>query len=237
MATLTHPIGKALAPSSSLASLGCILTNRYLWRSLLLAVILATGGVFVQHARASADLRAFNPQQMGRLEAVMWRSYYEGRWFRLGSQTMQVSCGQYGFSWWDGFHLARHAGLAAKYFRKDQDDPRCLPRLESYFRIIQRKAAPSIDTTELARLELQWWKERRQDVAPQDYAQTIARQAGALYGIKGEAALPAAKFRTSAMAYRDARRNGKMSEADWAAVRVQLTDAYGALKSEIDSAP
>jgi hypothetical protein len=233
MAILAHPTGKALAPPRGLASLGRILSGRLFWRSVVLAVILATGGVFVQHARASADFRAFDPQQMGRLEAGMWRSYYEGRWIRLGRQTMQVSCGQYGFSWWDGFHLARHAATAAKHFRKDQNDPRCQRQLEAYYRIVQRRAAPSIDTAELARLELRWWTERRLNAAPHDYAQTISRLTGALYGITPEAAFPAAKLRTAAMAYRDARRNGKMTEADWLEVRGQLTAAYTALKNEV----
>jgi hypothetical protein len=35
------------------------------------------------------------------------------------------------------------------------------------------------------------------------------------------------------MAYRDARRDGRMTESDWSEVASQLTAAYTALKSEI----
>lgn len=32
----------------------------------------------------------------------MWRSYYDHRWGALALDGLRASCGQYGFSWWDG---------------------------------------------------------------------------------------------------------------------------------------
>ena len=195
-----------------------------------IGVMIAVG---VQHRLARPDICAFDPAQMGSLESSMWRSYYEGRWGRLGWQTLRVSCGQYRFSWWDGVRIAWHAAISAKYFRKNTGDPRCLEELEAYYRIVQQGIERPLDTRELAQLELQWWKERRLNIPQQDYARTVARLTGLLYGVGENKALPAADLRTRAMVYRDARRNGKMKEADWVEVERQLTQAYASLKNEL----
>jgi hypothetical protein len=166
---------------------------------------------------------------MGRLESQMWKSYYDGHWLRLARQTMQVSCGEYGFSWWDGTRMSIHAALAAKYFRKDTHDPRCLEQLIPYYRIIQQGIGQQFSIEEAAHLELQWWQERRQNLAPKDYAETIARLTEHVYGIPVENALTAARLRTEAMAYRDARRNGMMTDRDWSYLEQQLTEAYATL--------
>ena len=171
------------------------------------------------------------------MEAAMWRSYYEGHWVRLGWQAMQLARSQYGFSWWDSARMSAHAALSAMYFRKNTDDPRCLAELVSYYRIIQHSAPSRLAVHDLARLELQWWKERREDIPPDDYALTIAQLTGALYGLGKNTALPAARLRTGAMAYRDARRDGKMTDADWAEVSRQLIEAYTLLKKETAAQP
>jgi hypothetical protein len=200
----------------------------------LLGVILV---ILVQHIAARPDLRAFEPQETGRIESAMWRSYYEDQWVRLGWQAMQLARDQYGFSCWDSALMSAHAALAAMYFRKNTDDPRCLAELVSYYRIIQHSVPSRLAVHDLARLELQWWQERRQNVPPEKYAGTIAQLTGAIYGIAEKVALPAANQRTAAMAYRDARRDGKMTDADWAEVSRQLIEAYTLLKKETPAQP
>ena len=64
---------------------------------------------------------------------------------------------------------------------------------------------------------------------PEDYGVTIARVATLLFGVEGiEVELFGVK-RAQAMAYRDAR-EGRMTEADWAAIEQQLAIAYRHLK-------
>jgi hypothetical protein len=203
-------------------------------------VLLALGALLIvaaQHHLARPDLRAFEPQEMGQREAAMWRSYYEGRWVGLGWQAMQLACTQYGFSWWDGARMSAHAALSAMYFRKNTDDPRCLAELVNYYRIIQHSVPSRLAVHDLARLELQWWQERRQNVPPGKYAGTIAQLTGAIYGLEERVVLPAASMRTTTMAYRDARREGKMTDADWAEVSRQLIEAYTLLKKETAAQP
>ena len=193
--------------------------------------------VVAQDRTARPNPRGFDPQEMGRLESAMWRSYYDGRWLRLIGQTMQVSCGQYGFSWWDGARLSKHAAIAAMYFRRETNDPRCIGQLESYYGIVRHATRIEFEVSEAARLELQWWKERRRDVPPAQYARTIARLSGFIHGVGEKEAMESALLRTHAMVYRDARRDGKMTDADWEEVSRQLTAAYTVLKNEVIRTP
>lgn len=209
---------------------------RFLIATTALFIGLAITGVGVQHAQASPDLHGFDPAKMSRLESTMWKSYYEGRYVRLGRQTMELACGQFGFSWWDGAHMSLHAARSAMFFRKNTDDPRCAPELEKFHSIIQRAVAGKFDVREAARLELEWWKERRHNVPPQEYARTIAKLTAVTYGVPEESVLPAATMRAEAMAYRDARRDGKMTAADWDEVTRQLSAAYASFKTAIASA-
>lgn len=192
--------------------------------------------VFAQHLLARPDLKGFDPAELGRVESAMWRSYYEGHWFRLGAQTMQVSCGQYHFSWWDGAWIATHTATSAAHFRTRTDDPRCLPELEGYYRIIAHAAPVRFDVSEAARLELAWWTERRKKVPTQDYARTIAKLTSIIYGTPLSDAMPASLMRAEAMAYRDARRDGKMTEADWNELTRQLRAAYGDFHAKLEPA-
>jgi len=198
---------------------------------LLVAVIFA-----FQRAMASPDLRAVDPAKMGRSESAMWKSYYDGNYARLGWETMGLACGQYGFSWWDGGRISLYASRSAMFFRKNTDDPRCALELEKYYAIIQRAVSGKFNVREAARLELEWWKARRRKVPPQEYARTIAKLIAVTYGVPEESVLPGAMMRTEALAYRDARRDGKMTTADWDEVTRQLSVAYTSLKTSIANA-
>ncbi len=198
----------------------------------MLAVVLAIF-VWFENAVSGPDMTGFDPQVMGCLESAMWRSYYEGRWVQLACQTMEGGCGQYGLSWWDGARLSLRAARSALFFRKNTEDPRCLPELEQYYSIISKATDRNFDVRAAAALELQWWKERRRKVPPQDYARTIAQLTALLYRVPEETVLPTAVMRAEAMAYRDARRDGKMTDAEWQEIARQLVLAYGSLKEAV----
>lgn len=201
---------------------------------------LAVGGLIAllvgaQHLLARPDMAAFEPAAMGRIEARMWRRYYEGRWLQLGCGVLDAACGQYGFSWWDGTRLALDAVRAAAAFRVRQDDPVYLPALTHYYGIVRRAAPVRFSPADAARLELRWWSERREDVPPSDYAVTVARLTAMLYGLPTEAALPSAQGRVDAMVYRDAR-GSRMTDADWQEVEGRLVAAYADLAARLDNA-
>lgn len=216
---------------------------RYQWtrrRVLLCCAALLSAGVgcatlilAIDHHASRPDLKKFEPQRMGHLEASMWRSYYEGSWLRLIRETTQLARTQYGFSHWDAARLAFHAAQAARHFRSASDDPRILPALERYYAIIDRSLQLDLDLARAAQLELRWWQERRQHLPPADYGRTIAALTELVYALPKDSTLPAGIGRAEAMAYRDARRDGTMTEADWAHLAAQLTTAYNALHARV----
>lgn len=192
---------------------------------------IAVAFAWFDHVSSRPGIRGLDPGEMGKMESAMWRSYYEGKWVRLGWQTLDAAHRQHGFSWIDSLRMAAHAARAALYFRKNSDDPRCLPELEAYYQIIRRAMRGTFDVSQAARLELEWWKERRRSIAPQEYARTIAKLTAMVYGVSEESVLPACILRAEAMAYRDARRDGKMADEDWAEISRRLETAYSKLKT------
>jgi len=206
---------------------------RFAFKFASILCVLVALALAIQHHFSSPDIAAFEPREIGRLEAGLWRSYYEEDWVKLGWRIMRIACQQYRFSWWDGGRLALHATQAAAWFRHHTDDPRCLLALEKYYWVVQGGAHVKLDVREAARLELEWWKARRSNVPAEKYGQTIARLTGLLYGISEEKASLMSSKRAGAMAYRDARRDGKMSEADWERVEQQLAAAYEVLRASL----
>ncbi len=205
---------------------------RRLGVSALLGILLLCAGIAAQDRTARPSLADFDPDRMGRLEASMWRSYYEHRWAALVGDGLRVSCGEHGFSWWDGWRSSFFAARAALHFRSDTGDPRCLPLLERYYSIVAEEIGREFDVAEAARLELEWWRERRRKLAPEDYARTIAANASLLYGLPAEALLPASLKRAEAMHYRD-RHGGEMMEAHWTRVAEMLGEAYAELRRSL----
>lgn len=196
-------------------------------------VLFAAAAVLaVEDRMARPSLTGFDPLRFGRLEAAMWRDYYEHRWAALAVDGLRVSCGEYGFSWWDGLRLSVLAARAALHFREDTADPRCLPILERYYAIIATGLQREFDTAAAARLELEWWRERRRKVGPDDYAKTISANVAIVYELPLEALASASLKRARAMHYRDLHgRGGSMTDVDWSEVARQLGEAYGELKT------
>jgi len=198
--------------------------------ALLLVALVAT-----DHWSARPDMTRFDPEAMGRTEAAMWRDYYDGHWLSLGARMAGLARTQYGFSWWDSARASFHAARAALHFRRGTDDPRCLPALVAYYDILAPAMPAGFSSAEAAALELRWWTERRRRVPEEKYARTIATLAGMCHGITAAAAEPASRLRADMMAYRDARRDGRMTENDWEHVAARLREAWGALRAAVDA--
>jgi hypothetical protein len=205
-------------------------------RTILLVLALAIGiaGAYACWPR-KADLRAFNPAAMARLETAMWRDYYEKHYPRLFTHLYALSRTQFGFSPLDSFRIALSAAEAAKTFqptRSRAEADAALPSLVTYYRLLQPATPVAFDANEAARLELDWWQARREKVGPKDYGRTVAEVAALTYGKSRDdpAMLESGIARAEAMAYRDARA-GAMTEADWSDIEMQLLRAHQLLKA------
>src|ERR1700759_3755934 len=145
---------------------------------------IAAAGIYLCWPR-KADLRAFDPAEMARLETAMWRDYYEKHYPRLFHHLYQLSRTQFGFSPLDSFRIALSAAQAAKTFqptRSRAEADAALPQLVAYYRLLQPAAPVAFDVSEAARLELAWGQGRREKVGPRDYGRTVAEVAALTYG-------------------------------------------------------
>ncbi len=184
-----------------------------------------------------ADLRAFDPAQMARLETAMWRDYYDKRYAALFYHLYESTRTQFGFSPFRSLHIALAAAEAARTFqptRSRLEADAALPALVAYYRGFALDAPARFEVEAAARLELDWWQARREAVAPQAYGLTIAQVTALTYGKSSED--PGIRqfgiARAEAMAYRDARGEG-ITDADWGAIETQLAGAYRSLKASV----
>lgn len=185
-----------------------------------------------------ADLRAFDPIEMARLETAMWRDYYDKRYPALFGHLYLMSRSQFGFSPLDSVRTAVAAARAAKAFQPTgsrQDAAAALPQLVAYYRLLAPAAASGFDENAAARLELDWWQARREAVGPRDYGVTVAKVAALTCGKPADDAtlLQSGIGRAEAMAYRDAHGQA-MTDADWTEIEQQLSRAYSLLKSTVE---
>ncbi|MGY4624720.1 hypothetical protein [Bradyrhizobium sp. USDA 4486] len=184
-----------------------------------------------------ADLRAFDPAEMARLETAMWRDYYDKRYGALFYHLYESTRTQFGFSPLKSLHIAFSAAEAARTFqptRSRREADAALPALMAYYGDFAQAAPAAFDMAEAARLELDWWQARREAVAPRDYGLTIARVTALTYGKSADDS-GIQQFgiaRAEAMAFRDSR-GERISEADWATIEARLGEAYRSLKASI----
>lgn len=210
-------------------------TRLILWA--VLGAVVASAIAYVCLPR-HADLTSFDPAAMARRESLMWRHYYQKRYFALFRDLYDMSRQQYHFSPLDSLRIAYQAASAARAFQPSTtraEAEAALPALRSYFRILANGARHPVDVEDTARTELAWWQARREAATPEQYGAILARVATLLYGVDNEDVRRAGLLRAQAMQYRDAHA-ADMTRPDWAAVRSQLLSAYAALKKGV-SAP
>jgi hypothetical protein len=203
---------------------------------LALALLIGAAVAYAVWPR-TADLRAFDPAEMARLETAMWRDYYEKRYPLLFWHLYESTRSQFGFSPLQSMRIALSAAQAARAFqptRSRAEADAALPPLVTYYDLLRSAAPAALESEVLARHELDWWQARREAVGPRDYGLTVADVAAATYGKSaGNADIRAFGIgRAEAMAYRDARGEG-MQDADWVTIEGQLRVAYQRLKAGI----
>jgi hypothetical protein len=184
-----------------------------------------------------ADLRAFDPAEMGRLETAMWRDYYEKHYPALFYHLYESSRTQSGFSPLTSLRIALSAAQAAKAFqptRSRSEAEAAIPDLVTYYGLLRPAASVAFDPQEVASHELDWWQARREAAGPKDYGVTIALVAALTYGKpKDDPQLLAfGVARAEAMADRDAHGQG-ITDADWSRIESELQGAYRQLKAAI----
>lgn len=203
---------------------------------LILAVLLLIIAVDVMSAR-NETFRDFDGATMGRLDADMWRSYYERRPVRLFRQLTRAHREQFGTGFVRSFPIAYRAARAAFTFKdgRTRDEyARALPDLERYFASLNAIAAEPFDVKQAAHDELEWWIIRREPAkhSTADWNRYIAGVASAIYHRPPEAFAEYARLRVDAMVLRD-QRGDSISEDDWTRIREMLVAGWTSLASAL----
>ena len=183
------------------------------------------------------NFQSFDPAAVARLDAGMWRSYYERKPLGLLWQSAELLRQQVHAPFWRSFVLAYYAASAAFTFKDGQtrsDYARALPDLEQFYGGIARLSTKPIDVKKAARNELEWWiiRRERNQHPPAEWATLQARIAADLYRIPVASCQPYGNLRTEAMVYRDSR-NTTMTEADWQRVEQLLRQSWQSLSRAI----
>lgn len=189
--------------------------------------------------RIQPDLRRFDPAAIGSAEAELWRAYYEHRSITLATRLVLFNRMQYGFSLADSLRSGLAAMQAARRFQPSQSRAEAmaaLPALVDHFAVIRHATHARFDPAEAARLELEWWQARRENVGVDGYAPLIAAATAHVYEVDPAALATYARLRAEAMDLRDAR-GDQITESDWRMVADRLTQAYRALHAAIGSSP
>jgi len=200
------------------------------------ALVCAGIGAYVSLPR-QADLRGFEPAEIARLEAAMWRDYYDKRYAALFGHLYELSRTQFGFAPLDSFRIALAAAQAARAFqptRTREAANAARPPLETYYRLLASAVPGGFDAAEAARLELDWWQARREAAGPEQYGVTVAGVSAIVYGRPADdpSLLTAGIGRAEAMAYRDGLGEA-MTDADWTEIECRLRRAYWSLKAAV----
>src|SRR5262245_55768312 len=187
----------------------------------------------------SSDLREFDPDAVARLEADMWRSYYDRRQILLFFQLAKTLRTQYNVPFLRSNAIAFRGAKAAFIFKDGKsrtDYERALPDLVQYYDWIRGNSSTPFDVNEAARLELEWWiiHRERDKYTRADLDRSLAELQAALYNMPAEKFAEHGRLRAEAMLIRDDKwAAGGVSESDWARINELLRQSWRGLWIEI----
>ncbi len=189
--------------------------------------------------RPKHSLRKFDPKEVARLDAQMWRSYYERKPLKLFSQLAELMRSQYGAPFWQSWLLAGYAGRAAFVFKDGHsrtDYTRALPHLRNFYMGINRLADTGFDVEKVANMELEWWIIRREKArfSPADWERILATEAAEFYHLPAQQFGPHAQLRVKAMLLRDSL-GDHITEQDWQRIRGMLEQSWRALQLAVSN--
>ena len=209
--------------------------RRWLWiKTVAIVTGIIAAWIFMPR---KPSLRQFDPIAMGKLEADMWRCYYDKRYAALEWSLYVTARDQYGFSPWESAQMAINASLAAAAAQpvqtRDEAFKHALPHLKVYYGIIAHAIPMTATVDELARSELNWWVLRREGVGQKVWSEAISDATARLYGVPESTVHDSAFLRADMMDYRDQHREGLMMPIDWQFVAKKLGESYTLLKQAL----
>jgi hypothetical protein len=193
------------------------------------------------YAPRSHSLRDFRPDEVGRLETAMWKSYYAHERLSLFGELATLLRRQYDLPALRSYFVAYHAARAAVAFQRGQQHSDCdkaLPDVAKFYGAIRQVSSEPFDIQRAARLELDWWIVHRERASHprEDLDRTLAELQGELYHLPASQVMGHAKLRAEAMLIRDrAAENGTPTEQQWAEIEQLLRSSWRSLWEAVNA--
>jgi hypothetical protein len=218
--------------------------RRLILRVFLVGFVLALGvavwAAFDLFRPYKVDIRAFDPDEIARLDTAMWRSYYSRERVRLFIELGELLDKQFHFPFWRRQLVAFYAARSAFVFKdgKARDDyEKALPDLRKFYTEIHDVSRSDFDVDQAAKLELEWWIVHRQRMQykPGDLSQALADGAAVIYGVSADKLKEYGDLRAEAMDIRDTKaENGGVSEDDWQRIDDLLHRSWASLHAAVN---
>jgi hypothetical protein len=201
---------------------------------LLLAWILLELHIPVQN-----NIRKFNAAEVARLDAEMWRSYYNRKPVILFNQLASLMRKQFHAPFFRSYLMAYQAARAAFVFKDGEnrtDYEKALPYLVNFYGNIERMSTESFNVSLAASKELEWWIVHRQRALHKsgDLELALSQTAEAIYKQPAARFMEHARLRAQAMHIRDTKAvNGGVTESDWKEINRLLIDSWAAFEKVV----
>ena len=184
------------------------------------------------------NLREFDYKKVARLDADMWRAYYNHQFFRLFLLLMRLIKTHLGFGWPLTLRLAYYSAWAATYYRIKRhsgiNNARVLGNLVKFYGLISRNSVNAFDYTKVAELELAWWDIHRRSIQNNKrLEEALAKSAAATYNVPARMLAEYAHYRAEAMILPRHEGDKQAVPTDWEHVTRLLTKAWEALNSAV----
>lgn len=193
------------------------------------------------YAPRASKLKAFNSEEVARLETAMWRSYYQKERLKLFTQLSELLRTQYNLPLLRSNLVAYQASKAAFVFKDGRsrlDYEKALPNLVNFYEEIREVSDIEFDVNRAAQLELEWWiihRERKKHAAG-DLDKALAELPAEIYQIPVEQLMEHARFRAEAMTIRDSKaETGGVGEADWQKIEELLRASWSSLSKSVNA--
>lgn len=186
--------------------------------------------------QVKTDLRNFDHEKVAKLDATMWRLYYNHQFFKLFWQLLRLTKSQLGLNWLLTIRLAFYSGWAAADYRinrKKLNKYRVLKNLVKFYKLVSDHAQDPFDYQKAGSLELKWWDiHRSSHENNSELEQSLAAAAATMYNVDSKSLREYAHYRAAAMII--PRHEGdKKNFTDWQRVTGLLTKAWQSLHKAV----
>jgi hypothetical protein len=187
------------------------------------------------YAPRSHSLRDFQPDDVGRLETAMWKSYYAHERLPLFSQLATLLRRQYGLPILRSYVVAYHAARGAVVFQGGHahaDYERALPEIIAFYSGIRRVSSEGFDVQQAARRELDWWiiHRERESHPTGDLDRSLAALQAELYHLHEDQLTEHARLRAEATRLCDSIvAKGNSTAPEWTEIERLLCSSWRSL--------